>query len=355
MLTFIVFIIILGLLIFAHEFGHFIVARWCGVKVEEFAFGFPPTLWKKEYKGTVYKINILPFGGYVKMLGEDKKLKDPEAFTSQKARKRLLIVISGVIMNVLLAYFILVIGYLVGMSPVTLDPATLGGKQTNQVVIASVETGSPAESAGLKSGDLINGFPSAEKFADFTKEHQGSSVTLNISSGQENRQVSVKLRSDPTKTALGVGLGGQGTEVRLGLGGALVAAAREIGGFIVLLAKFIWGLISSLFGQGKIADSAKDIAGPIGIYNFTSQAVKLGFVYILQWTAILSLNFGLLNILPFPALDGGRAIFILLEGVLRRKIVKEEIESIIHMIGFAILILLMIAVTFREVIYFTTH
>jgi len=351
MLTLLIFIIILGILIFIHEFGHFVVARWCGVKVEEFAFGFPPTIWKKEYKGTVYKINALPLGGYVKMLGEDKKLKDPHAFTSQPARKRLAIVVAGVVMNLLLAYFILVIGYLIGMSPVTLDPATLGGKQTKQVVVVGVEDGSPAAAAGLRSGDMINGFASADELVQYINANRGSTVALTINRGQSSLQVDVGLRTDQKEAGLGVELGGQGVRVRLGLGGALLAAAREIVGFAVLIAKFIWSIISTLFIHGKLAKEAQDVAGPVGIYTFTGQAVKLGFVYILQWIAILSLNFGLLNILPFPALDGGRAVFIVLEGIVRRKLVRQEVESVIHMIGFVLLIALMIAITFREIIW----
>lgn len=354
MLTFIVFIIILGLLVFAHEFGHFIVARWCGVKVEEFAFGFPPTLWKKEYKGTVYKINILPFGGYVKMLGEDKKIKDPHAFSSQKARKKLLIVISGVILNILLAYIFLVFGYLVGMAPVAINPETLGGHQTKQVVISTVDDNSPASEAGIKSGDLINNFSSAEEFAEFTNNNRGKTVAFSVSSGQTTHEVDVKLRGDPGQLSLGVGLGGQGVKVRLGFGGALVAAAREIGAFTTLAGEFIWNLIASLFGKGSFAENAKNVAGPVGIYNFTGQAMKLGIVYVIQWIAILSLNFGLLNILPLPALDGGRAVFILIEGVARKRVIKEEVEGVIHMIGFILLIVLLLAVTYREIFYMIT-
>lgn len=354
MLTFIVFIIILGLLIFAHEFGHFIVARRCGVKVEEFAFGFPPTLWKKEYKGTVYKINLLPIGGYVKMLGEDKKINNPHAFSSQKARKKLLIVIAGVVLNIVLAYIFLVTGYLIGMSPVAINPDTLGGHQTKQIIVSTVEDNSPAFGAGIKPGDLIDNFASAEEFAQFTNSNRGKTVALSISRGQSTQEVNIGLREDPDKLSLGVGLGGQGTKVRLGHGGALVAAAREVWSFTVLAGEFIWNLITSLFGKGSLAESAKGVAGPVGIYSFTDQAVKLGFVYIIQWLAILSLNFGLINILPFPALDGGRAVFILLEGIVRKKVVREEVEGIIHMIGFVLLIALLIAVTYREIFFMVT-
>lgn len=350
MLTFIVFIIILGLLIFVHEFGHFIVARWCGVEVKEFAFGFPPTIWKKEYKGTVYKINSIPIGGYVKMLGEDEEVKNPHSFSSQKGRKKMAIVVAGVLMNLLVAYLFFVIGYLIGMSPVALDANTLGGEHTNQVVISSVDENSPATDAGLKSGDLINGFASAEEFSAWTTANRGSTQTISVSSGQATKDVSINLRENPDELALGVAIGGQGTEVKLGLGEALVAGAREVGAFTALTGKFLWNVISNVFGHARLPEEAKDVSGPLGIYNFTGQAVKLGVVYIIQWIAILSLNFALLNILPFPALDGGRAVFIALDGIVRRKVVRDEIEGIIHMVGFVLLIALMVAITYKEVV-----
>ncbi len=349
-LTIIAFIIILGILIYVHELGHFLAARWSGVEVEEFAFGFPPTIWRKKYKGTDYLINAIPLGGYVKMLGEDSKVNDPKSFSSQKARKRLFIVVAGVIMNFLLAYVLFVVGYLVGTTPVAIDPSTLGGQHESLVVVASVVDGSPAQAAGLQEGDFINGFESAEALSEYTRANKGGTISLDVTRNGETEEITVDLSED-SETPLGVGLGGSGVQVRLNFWQALVAACREVVGFIVLAFQFLWGLIVSIFTTGSLGEQAEGIAGPVGIYTITGQAVKLGFIYIVQWIAILSLNLGLVNILPFPALDGGRAVFILLEGVTRRKVVKEEIEGIIHTIGFILLILLIIAITYKEVYY----
>lgn len=349
MLTFIVSILILGFLIFAHEFGHFTVARWFKVKVEEFAFGFPPTLWKKKKGDTTYKINLIPIGGYVKLLGEDEQVKDPRSYSTLRGRKKLLIIIAGVVVNIAIAYVLFAAGYMIGMTPIALSPDSLGGSHSTQVVISEVEAGSPAEAAGLKQGDLINGFNSLEQFAQFTSDHKGQTVDISIGSGGSIHDVAVTLRSGEDEAPLGVGLGGSGTTVKLGFWASLAAAGREIGAFVVLLVQFIGSIFSSLFGPGKVSDSVKDVAGPVGIFTLTGQAVKLGGSFILQWIAILSLNFGLINILPFPALDGGRAVFIILDGVIRRKLVRDEVEGIIHMIGFIILVLLLIIVTYREI------
>ncbi len=349
MLTLIIFILVIGLLVFVHEAGHFFMARWMGVKVEEFAFGFPPTIWSKEKNGTKYKINALPLGGYVKMLGEDDEVKDPRAFNNQKARRRLLIVVAGVVMNFILAYLLFVVGYMVGMTPVALDPNTLQGNKTNQVLVASVVDGSPAQKIGISTGDMINGFKSAEEFSEYTNSHRGQSVTINYYHKGANIETKVDLQGDTDKPALGVALGGSGTMVKLGFFASLKAAAQEVWYIVVLIVKLIGGFIGTLVSHGKISEEAKQVSGPVGIYTFTGQAIQLGWVYVLQLIAIISVNLGLINILPFPALDGGRAVLIFLEGVVRKKVMRREVEAAIHMVGFVLLISLILLVTYREV------
>jgi regulator of sigma E protease len=349
MLTLIVFVLVLGVLIFVHEAGHFVAARLFGVKVEEFAFGFPPTLFSRKRRGTKFMINAIPLGGYVKLLGEDEVVDKKNSFSSKKARYRLGIVVAGVVMNFVLAYILLVIGYMAGMNPVALDPSRLGGTKTSQVLVASIEEGSPAETVGLQEGDFINGFDSAETFAQYTKENAGQEVTLNIERDRHQLAVPVRLRTAADMPALGVALSGQGIRVKLNLGQALGAAFLEIGAFIKLALHFLGQFFTTLFGHGKISE---EVAGPIGIYSITGQAVKLGWVYVVQFIAILSLNLGLINIMPFPALDGGRAVFILIEGIIRRKIIRQEIEALLHTIGFFLLIALMAAITYRETVRF---
>lgn len=325
------------------------MARWMGVKVEEFAFGFPPTIWSREKNGAKFKINIIPLGGYVKMLGEDNDAKDPRAFNNQKARRRLLIVVAGVVMNFLLAYLLFVVGYMVGMTPVALDPNSLQGSKTNQVLVASVVDSSPAKAIGLTTGDLINGFSSAESFSEFTSANRGKEVTINYYHNGKNIISNVQLSNDSDKPALGVALGGSGTMVKLGFFASLKAAAQEVWLIVVMIMKLIGGFLGTLISHGQISEQAKQVSGPVGIYSFTGEAIKLGWVYVIQLIAIISVNLGLINILPFPALDGGRAVLIFLEGVIRRKVVRTEVEATIHMVGFVLLIALILLVTYREV------
>lgn len=348
MLTFILSILILGLLIFCHEAGHFFAARLFKVKVEEFAFGFPPTIWKKKKGETEYKINLVPLGGYVRLLGEEDKVKDPRSYSSLKGRKKIVIIVAGVFVNIALAWLLFSVGYMVGMSPIALSPESLGGEKTGQIIVVEVSPNSAAEKAGLVEGDIINGFSSMEEFAQYTAQHKGQEITLSIDSTTGARDVKAQLSSEDD-APLGVGLGGAGTKVKLGFFASFVAATREIGAFTKLMANFLWDIITSLFGPEKVSDSVKDVTGPVGIFTLTGQAVKLGGIFILQWIAILSLNFGLINILPFPALDGGKAVFIMLDGIARRKVIKEEVEGLIHMIGFILLIILILAITYKDV------
>ena len=347
MLTAIVFIIVLGVLILVHELGHFFAARWMGVGVKEFGIGYPPTIWSITRGGTKYALNAIPIGGYVKLLGEDEAVDNKNAFNKKKARVRLVVIVAGVVMNFVLDYILLVIGYLLGMSPVALDPSQLPGQKTSQVLIVAVDSGAPAEKAGLKEGDFVDGFTTIEEFVAFTGSHRGQTVTLNVSRGESHLEVPVTLRTDESVPALGAALGGQGTKVKLNFGQALVASGKEIIAFIAMMWHFLGRLLTTLFGHGKLVE---EISGPIGIYNITGQAVKLGLVYVLQLAAVISINLGVVNILPFPALDGGRAFFILLEGIARKRIVKQEVEAILHLIGFALLMLLIAVVTYREVV-----
>ncbi len=342
-MTIIVFLVVLGLVVFVHEFGHFLVAKLSGVKVEEFAFGFPPRIFSFRRGETRYSINLIPFGGYVRMLGEERTSSDPRSFSSQGPLRRLAIVLAGVVMNFLLAILFLWVGYLVGMAPLTLDAQTLSGKKTTRVAVVEVLPDSPAQKVGIRPGDFILGFPSTTDFQKFTKTHQGERVTLAILRGRKKISLSPQLSAKP-EGPLGVTIINW-TLVQLSPGKALIAAIKDTYGFAKMVLVFLGRFVSQLF-QGKLA---KEVAGPVGIYQITGQAVKLGPVYVIQWIAILSINLGLINAVPFPALDGGRALFVVVEALFRRKIVRAELENALHILGFALLLMLVAAVTYREV------
>lgn len=347
-LTIIIFVAILVLLIFVHEFGHFIVAKICKVKVLEFAFGFPPRLYAKKRGETIYSINAIPLGGYCKLYGEEEKLDKPGSFMSRPVFQRILIVVAGAIMNLILAIILMTIGFTVGMTPLVSDPATLPGQKTSQVMVAYVQPGSPAEKAGITYGTVLNGFSSASDLSKYTHENIGKSINLQIEKANEKSEKNIQLSQDDS-APLGVSVISI-TKVKQNFFVAIWTSIKETGKVIAAMFVFLWEILRSFFTTGKAGPAAEGVTGPVGLFNFTSEALKIGWIYVLQLVALISINLGIINLLPFPALDGGKILFLGLEGIFRRKVVRQEIENIIHLIGFALLILLIIAITYRDII-----
>lgn len=348
-----IFIAILALLILAHEFGHFIVAKISGIAVEEFAFGFPPRLISKKYKDTLYSINLIPLGGYVKLLGEESESGDHRSFSKKPVWKRFSVVIAGVIMNILLAAILFSIGFKIGMSPITLDPSTLGGVQKPYIIITNVLDNTAASKAKLKAGDkiesiTINGenfsIQTPEQVQELTALYKGKNIILNLSQDGKNIQKNITLGEG--EIPLGVGLA-RSAIVKLSISESIKVAFTETFNIIGAIGKFMGNLFVNLFGKGVIPP---DVAGPVGIYTLTAEASRLGLSFVLQLTALLSINLAVLNILPIPALDGGRAVFIILEGIFRKKIIRQNVETIIHTIGFILLLVLLLAITVRDII-----
>lgn len=345
-ITLVAFLVILGLLVFVHELGHFTIAKLSGVTVEEFAFGFPPRLICKKKNGTKYCINLIPFGGYVKMLGEDEDVKAKGSFSSKKARFRFAIVVAGVVMNFILAGVLFSVGYMIGMSPIALHESSLSaGKRTNKIIIAQVMKDSAGERAGLQVGDSILNYNDVNVFSGFTKSSLDQDVTITI---QRADKIYVKQAhiSNNAEAPLGVGLVDI-PSYKLPFFNAIGAGFSEMFFTTGAIAKGIYALFKSLFATGKVGEG---VAGPIGIFNITGEAVKLGVSYLIQLAGLLSINLALINILPFPALDGGRAIIIFAEGVARKKVIRADIEALLHTIGFVVLIALILVVTFKEVL-----
>lgn len=348
-LTIVIFWAILVILILIHEFGHFLVAKLNGVKVKEFAFGFPPRLFSIKKRETRYSFNLIPLGGYVNLLGEDKATKEPGSFYSKKVWQKILIVATGVLMNFILAIIILAIGFTIGMTPLVSDPATLGGQKTSQVMIVEVMPNSSAEKIGLELGNILNGFSSPNELQKFTRSHAGEVVNLSIL--KNNQQESHQVRLGTGEAPLGVGAVSI-TKVKQSFLQAIVTATLEVGRSIKAVFEVLWQIFKSIFTTGKAGEAGEGVVGFVGIFNFTSQALKIGWIYILQLLAILSINLGIINILPFPALDGGKILFLALEGVFHKRVIRQEIENLIHTIGFILLIILFLAITFRDILRF---
>ncbi len=359
MLTLIVFIIVLSVLIFVHEFGHFIVAKRAGMKVEEFGFGFPPRLWGIKKGETVYSINWIPFGGFVKIFGEDGQSRDDrKSFASAKARVRVAVVVAGVAMNFLLAVVLLSIGNAVGLRVGLIDEVQMKQAQDIKVQIIQVAASSPAEKADLLILDEIVGFrvdgkeiltKSVEEVQDFISQSKGREITIILRSGSQQKEKTLIPRANPPagEGALGISLAMTGI-VKYPWYQAIGRGAMDSVSALQVTAMGYAGIIKSLFTTGK---TGAEISGPIGIAVITGQAARLGFSYLLQFVAIISINLVVLNIIPFPALDGGRLFFIGIEK-LKGKPVSQKIENAVNAFGFALLILLMVYVTTKDIVKF---
>lgn len=323
------FLIILSVLILVHEVGHFFLAKRYGIKVEEFGFGYPPRLIRIKRKGMVWSLNLLPLGGFIRMRGENMP-EGKDSFASESKRVRVAVLLAGVIMNFLLGVILFAAIYTYLGIPEKVD----------YLVVTSVAKDSPAEQAGIKADDKLIDFSDTEKFINFINEHRGQAVRLRL---RESREVLVTPRlaenTPQGEGALGVAI----TNVDIVLYPLWQRPFR--GTWFGLKEAVGWGkeILSSLT---KI--NAKDVAGPVGIYEISKDVTKQGWMAILRFTAILSVNLSILNLLPLPALDGGRLIFIAVEAVTRRRI-KPKIEQAIHLAGIVVLIGLMILVTINDV------
>jgi regulator of sigma E protease len=364
LITILTFIIILGLLVFVHELGHFVAARKTGVKVEEFGFGLPPRMFGIKKKETIYSLNWLPLGGFCKIKGEEGEAReDKDSFSNKKIWQRGIILASGVFMNFALAAFLLSIGFLIGL-PQVLDGLSGGAKISQpKIQIISVMKESPAEKAGLKIGDAIlsiddQKFEEIENLQEYIGEKSDQTLMVKIKRGEEifERKIvpqqDVNFNQNKEKSVLGP------LKTRAIMGVGLVKTAivsypwykalwYGIATTISLMGQIIFAfylLIKNLIlGQGVTVD----FAGPVGIASMTGQVVQLGFIYVLQFAALLSINLGIINFFPFPALDGGRVIALGIEKI-RGKPNDPKIESFIHNLGFAFLMVLIVLVTFRD-------
>ncbi|MDP2855591.1 MAG: site-2 protease family protein [bacterium] len=352
----ILFVFCLGFLIFIHELGHFLAAKKSGIKVEEFGLGYPPRIWGFKKKGTIYSINALPFGGFVKILGEDGKKKDnKKSFASRKPFIRIKILAAGIAVNLIFGTLLLGIGYFVGL-PVAVDENNIAKVKDINLSILSVSSGSPADNAGVKSGDVVlkvmAGAEEAsqlisEDFQNFVKSHQGKELTLVLARGKNilEKKLTGRLNPPEGQGSLGVMIGEVGT-LHYSWWQSIIYGVKD--GIRVFLNIFVilFYLIKGLFTQNHLAGS---LVGPVGIAVLGGQTVKLGLGYALQFLAGLSVNLAAINLIPFPGLDGSRILFVIIEK-LKGKPVSIRMENLVHSLGFATLILLTIIITTKDII-----
>lgn len=368
LLTIIVFVLILSLLVFVHELGHFWVARKFGLTPKEFGFGFPPRAWgiykSKDGKwkttvgraevtdaaDTIYSINSIPLGGFVNLGEDEEAVEGANHFRNKKPWQRAAILLAGVSMNILLAAVLISAGYMFGL-PQVLDGVNERAIVFNeQIQIVAVMPDSPAAAAGLKMGDIIESID-GEKFAQtaalqsFVDERVGTPLAYVVKRGGESLNFAITPQTIEETGQGGVGIGiAEIGFVRYGFFTSIFEGVKTTFFLVIAIITAFADLLASLFlGRGVSAD----LAGPVGIYVLTGQVARMGFIYILQFAAILSINLAIINAFPFPALDGGRLLFLAIEK-LKGSPVKREIEGVIHNIGFALLMVLVLLVTFRD-------
>lgn len=357
--TAVVFIIILSVLVLIHEFGHFAVARIIGVKVEEFGFGLPPRIIGRKIRGIIYSLNWLPIGGFVKLAGEDESesshpnIKNrKEYFFARTKKERAVILLAGVTMNFLLA---------VGITTYILTQGIL--EPTGKVHIESVNAGSPAQKAGLKEKDVIQriSYPKEDQqpltesknitvpadLIDTVKAHAGKTVTLTVIRGTQTLEIPVVPRKESPK-----GEGPMGVVIS-DLERHVYPVSQAPFAALKINLERAWAMLAGIGALiGKLVmlkPVGSDVAGPIGIAEVTGTAVKFGWMAVLEFMSILSLNLAVLNILPIPALDGGRLAFVFLEKILGKK-VKPTFEQSTHQIGMIILFILIILISINDIL-----
>jgi regulator of sigma E protease len=347
LITIISFFIVLAVLVVAHELGHFLTAKWRGVRVHEFGIGFPPRIWGIKRGETVYTINAVPLGGFVKMAGEE----DPNierSLASKGYGSRLLVLSAGPIMNLLLPVILFSAAFMIPHDNVIYP-----------VKVDLVAENSPAETAGFQIGDTIltvhgrelNNSVDLQRYVQIYLGHE-IDVTVERTDGSiETLQVEPRWTPPEGEGAMGIRLEAPGENYQI------ATASEPFFSAVGLGVRECWetlALFKNEIISWFIGTSSPQLSGPVGIAELTGEVVKSGFSNVIEFAAFLSINLGIINLLPLPALDGGRIVFVLLEMVRKGRKVSTRTEGLIHTAGFLLLIGLMIAITFNDVVNIIT-
>lgn len=357
-----IFIISLAILILVHEFGHFIVAKKSGIRVDEFGLGFPPKVWGKKFGETTYTLNAIPFGGFVRIFGEDPHAE--EISEENKSRSmfyqpkwiQALVLVAGVTMNILFAWILISIGFMIGL-PSPVDHGGYGTVQNARVVVLNTLPGSPAEKAGLKSGDsivsvsdgnttLTDGSITTDAISALVNDSTKPVMVTFERGSQEATTVTVDPNDAtvPGKRAIGIAMDEIGT-IKLNPALALIEGARTTANLTLNTVRGLGQFLSNIV---TFQSDFSQVAGPIGIAGSVSDANDLGIVYLLSIVALISINLAVINLIPFPALDGGRLLFILIEVIIRRPIPSNFVRWT-NAIGFLLLLVLMVVISGHDI------
>lgn len=363
-MSIIIFIIVLVVLILVHEIGHFLSAKKFGIRVDEFGIGFPPKLFGKKIGETTYSVNAIPFGGFVKIFGEnpdEESSSGPDSkrsFVNKPKRVQALVLVAGVAFNILLAWLLFSVGFMSGM-PTSISEGERDRVYNPELTILSVLPNSPAKSAGLKAGDKIVSIATkketvdilnSENVSEFISLHKGEEIAVIYERGNEVVLSEVTpidniIINEPERGAIGISMGLVGI-LKLPPHLAIWEGGKMTANMLYAIVVAFGGLLMNIF---MLNADLSQITGPVGIVGFVGDAASLGFIYLLSFTAFISLNLAIINLLPFPALDGGRLLFILIEAIKGSRI-NPKVTNTLNTIGFTLLILLMLAVTYSDIV-----
>lgn len=374
-MTVVIFLIVLAVLIFVHELGHFLLARLFGIRVDAFKLGFGPKIFGWKRGETEYGVNAIPFGGYVKIHGENPNDENTHGHDSERSFvnkprwQQVIVLVAGVSFNFIFAWFLYTTIFTMGVTASVSGFDQYANYLKNpEIMITSVLNDSPAYKAGLKQGDTliyVETTPMNAKRAQdkITLESKASSQTIEEIQDTINtagiRPVAIQyMREGVTqvigvqpiagivdgKQVIGISMDAVAT-LKLPFGMAIVEGFKYTIGLIKETVLGLYTFIENIFGGSP---NFSDVTGPIGIAGIVGNAAKLGLSYLLMVTAVISINLGVINLIPFPALDGGRVLFVLIESVIRRRI-SAKFTNIVNLVGFVLLMVLMVAVTWRDI------
>ena len=355
LVTTLVFLVVLGVMVFVHELGHFLIAKKSGVKVEEFAFGFRPRLWSKTIGETTYAINLIPLGGYVKMFGESDGKTGPRSFKSKNPASRFAILVAGSTMNLLMAWLIFSILFAIGFQPFVPEASKnpfLTERPTT--IVSKIVYGSPAELSGFWLDDQIiavNGqhLEDGNGFVGRIRDLNGQTATVTIKRGGKTLDLTVTPRVNPPpgQGAIGIAIAMSG-QVKSAWYKAPMAAVYETGRVIGISAVGFVGFVKNFVIKQEVSE---DVTGIVGVGALTGVARRMGFDYLVQLVALISIGLGVVNLMPILPLDGGHIAVLAYERITRRSLTERQF-SVFATAGLAFILLMFVVVTFKDFIRF---
>lgn len=371
-MTIILFIAVLFALILVHELGHFLTAKWAKMRVDEFAIGFPPRLFSFKRGETEYSINLLPIGGYVKIWGENgadapmapvsnevsASSDSGRAFSARPRLHQAIVLLAGVAMNILVAWLIFFAVAMIG-TPTAINESEVGNYADASMLVTGVLPESPADKANIPYGAKIVSATTENDslqeitptaFNEYVFRNAGKEITINYQ--HKNSEATAVLvteagiiESEPERQAIGIATALVTTVKENPIEAVMTASIRTYDALIAITI----GIFTFIASSFTLSADISQVTGPIGIAGMVGDAAEFGFISLLIFTAFISLNLAVINLLPIPALDGGRLVFVFVEAVIRRPVNPEWMNRV-NLIGFVFLILLMVAVTYNDII-----